>query len=480
MKVVLLEPTASVLGLSTYAAHNILEPLGLEYLATYLESKCHTCHVVQQRCETRESVLAEITGLKPTILGISTQAYNIDDGLWFAAEAKKALPGLIVVVGGYHASAMPDLAERPEVDYVVIGEGEIAFERLLAALNGGQEALAEIPGIAYFDGSLHVNLRAERIGNLDSLPIPRRNKKILAQCRMHGLMYPPPSQQTYVGMITATRGCPYSCSFCSSQLIWNNKIHRRSPQNVVEELEMLANEYDVNAVFFCDLTFNANKKYAIDLCNQIARRDVPIHFYAMCNLRGMDREIAEAMAAAKCSKVGFGVESFTDIVRSNMKDQGGMDLSETNQVLREVCAGGVLTKAYFIIGFPWETHESLMQLKSDISQLYADEIKVTFYVPFPGTKGYELHRSLLTTTAWANFTTLSAPIVKNDNVTPDEFSQIRKDIFSKFYNGQSWQGRVTKRIEAFPKYRDSFAEFADFLHQQGILHAPLTFPVVAR
>lgn len=473
MNITLLEPTASVLGHSTYAAHNILEPLGIEYVASYLETKGHTCHVVQQRCRTRESVIAEIVELYPDVLGISTLTYNIDDALWFAGQIKKILPKIVVILGGYHATAMPELAKRPEVDFVVLGEGEAVIAELINTLKDGQESLSHIRGISFYDSALHVNPRAERIADLDTLPFPKRDRKILSECRMHGLMCPPAGKQTNVATITATRGCPYHCSFCSSQLIWNRDIRRRSPGQVAEELEFLVEEYGVNAVFFSDLTFNASKKYTINLCNEIARRDIPIYFYAMCNLRGMDREIAEAMAAAKCTKIGFGVESFIDEVRANMKDRGGMNLEQTNKILQEVCAGGVLTKAYFIIGFPWETLDSLSQLKNDIAQIHADEIKVTFYAPFPGTPGYDQHRSLLTTTDWSEFTTLTKPIVRNEDVTVEQYQQIRVDIFNSFYNGKFWQERSSRRVKDFPQYADSFVDFREYLREKNILRTPV-------
>lgn len=464
-----------MLGLSTYAAHNILEPLGIEYLASYLESLGHACAVIQQRCEQRENMLTELIEYKPDILGISAQAYNIDDALWFAGEAKKKMPELIVVIGGYHASAMPELVELLDVDYIIIGEGEVPFAELIEGISGKKQ-ISDVPSLAYLDnGKVRLNPRAPRIDDLDALPLPKRNKSILAQCRMHGLMYPSPNKQINTGMITATRGCPYSCTFCCSQLIWQRKIKSRSPQKVADELEIMHDKFDVNAVFFCDLTFNANKKYAIELCEEIARRDVPIHFYAMCHLKGMDREIAEVMAAAKCTKIGFGVESFIETTRYKMKDQCGMDLENTNKVFDEVSAAGILTKAYFIIGFPWETHEMLSLLQDDISNLHADEIKATFYVPFPGTEGYEMHRALLNTTDWSQFTTLSEPIVRNDNVSAQDLKQIRRDIFNKFYNGKFWINRVSERILQFPKYLDSFNEFATFLFQQGILSSEIFF-----
>lgn len=476
MKVCLLEPTASVTGLSTYGAHNILEPLGLEYLASYLETQGHECVIVQQRCEPREKVFAGILGMSPDVLGISAQAYNIDDALWFARRAKTTLPKVKVVVGGYHPSALPNLAKHEYVDYVVIGEGELPFAQLLSCLESGQ-GVQEVTSIAYYDGHLQINSRAARIANLDALPFPKRNKTILEQCRMHGLMYPAPSKQTRVGMVTATRGCPYDCAFCCSQLIWAGQVSRRSPANVADELEVLASQHGVNAVFFCDLTFNANKSYAIRLCEEIARRDVPIHWYAMCNLRGMDGEIAGAMAVAKCVKIGFGIESFIEETRTTVKDRGGFDLKSANRILDEVSLSGTLIKCYFIIGFPWETRDTLEQLGADIAGLHADEIKVTFYVPFPGTRGYDMHRSMLKTSNWAKFTTLSEPVVRNENVRPEELKRIRRDMFGRFYNNSAWWDRVQWRIATSPHYADSFEEFADFLREHRILRCGVPSPL---
>jgi radical SAM superfamily enzyme YgiQ (UPF0313 family) len=133
----------------------------------------------------------------------------------------------------------------------------------------------------------------------------------------------------------------------------------------------------------------------------------------------------------------------------------------------------VLTKAYFIIGFPWETLDSLSQLKNDIAQIHADEIKVTFYAPFPGTPGYDQHRSLLTTTDWSEFTTLTKPIVRNEDVTVEQYQQIRVDIFNSFYNGKFWQERSSRRVKDFPQYADSFVDFREYLREKNILRTPV-------
>jgi radical SAM superfamily enzyme YgiQ (UPF0313 family) len=183
----------------------------------------------------------------------------------------------------------------------------------------------------------------------------------------------------------------------------------------------------------------------------------------------MDSEVAAAMAAAKCSKIGFGVESFTDLVRANMKASGGMDVEHANAVLDQVCSAGMLAKCYFIIGFPWETEKTLACLREDILLLRTDEIKVTFYTPFPGTRGYELHKDLLITKDWSRFTTLTEPLVQNNHVTVDRFKEVRKAIFHDFYNSKNWWQRVKTRVSMFPKYRESFGSLVTFLEQQHIL-----------
>ena len=286
----LLEPTASVMGLYSYVDHNIQESLGIEHLASYLESLGYNCQceVVQQRCEQRDEILNEIVEWTLDILGINTQVYNIDDALWFVREAKKINSALVIVLGGNHASVVPKLVEKSEYDYVIIGQCEFPFSELIEVLKG-QKDMSVVLGIAYYNnGKIHLNPWAPRIDRLDMLPFPKQKKSILSQWLMHALMYAAPSKQTYIGMITATQGCPYSCNFCCSQLIWNPKIKNTSSQNVADELEIMHSEFDINWVFFCNLTFNASKKYTIALCEEISRRNVPIHFYAISHLKGMD------------------------------------------------------------------------------------------------------------------------------------------------------------------------------------------------
>jgi radical SAM superfamily enzyme YgiQ (UPF0313 family) len=142
-----------------------------------------------------------------------------------------------------------------------------------------------------------------------------------------------------------------------------------------------------------------------------------------------------------------------------------------NQVLDEVSAAGVLTKCYFIIGFPWETRESLAQLRADVRRLRADEIKATFYVPFPGTRGFEMHRNLLSTTDWSQFTTLSTPVVRNAHVPANELIEIRRTLFREFYTDPRWAERANLRVEGDPDLEESFREFAAFLQSQGIVPA---------
>lgn len=469
MKVCFLEPTANVLGLSTYAAHNVLEPLGIEMLAAYVERHGFVSTIVQQRCKPRDVVLSEIEAFSPDVLAITTLTYNIDDSMWFARAVKKRFPALTVVLGGYHVTAVPETAMDPDVDFIVVGEGEIPLLALLKALKTRGDTTC-IPGVGFaHDGALKLNARGPTVESLDDLPLPHRSADILRQSRMHGLMYPPPSKQLNVATVSASRGCPHACAFCSSTLIWNREVRARSPVLVADELTSLHEEYDVNAVFFCDLTFNASKRYTLALCDEIARRDLPVHFYAMCTLTGMDAELAQAMKRAKCTKVGFGIESFTPETRKGMKDGGGMDIDSANRVLDIVTAAGILAKAYFIIGFPWETRESLNLLCRQVSELHADEIKVTFYVPFPGTRGFTMHQELLTTRDWSHFTTLSEPIVRNDHLTAEEIKTFRQTIFNSFYRGACWQSRCKTRSEASYMHRQAFDEFNVFLREKGIV-----------
>src|SRR3989344_4677794 len=136
--------------LGTYTNHSALDPIGLEYVASFAEEAGYNVNILQQRDQTTEVFLDQILSTLPTVIGFSANfTCNVPDTLSLARRIKNYDSNIVTVFGGWHASAMPEeLASENCVDYVVIGEGEETFTDLLNCLDGKQD-LMTIKGLAY-------------------------------------------------------------------------------------------------------------------------------------------------------------------------------------------------------------------------------------------------------------------------------------------------------------------------------------------
>ena len=216
MKVALIEPDIDKSAQTIFAGNNALEPLGLEYLASVAIDAGWEAKVFVERI-IGDQLVDEIVNYNPDLIGLTCLSCNSKRMLLLARKLK----GLIlcnIVVGGYHASAVPEqLAKEECIDWVVIGEGEHAFQSILKSFHD-----------ASGDDLNRKVLKSSRVKSLAELPFPQRDVTILESCRLLGLMVPAPSEQQRVASVAISRGCPNNCEFCSSRSVWGTRYYTSS------------------------------------------------------------------------------------------------------------------------------------------------------------------------------------------------------------------------------------------------------------
>ena len=201
------------------------EPLGLYYLAGILNSNGISASIIDFNVElpSRREFHDYIRQSKPKIVGITSYTFNFSSTKEIIKETKKLDPKTITILGGVHASALPEtiLREVPSLDYIVIGEGEFTFlEFCRKALNG--ENLENIKGIAFkIENEVQVNPPRKLIENLDELPLP--NRELL------------PFKKYPLALVQTTRGCPYNCIFYHINRFYKGKTRQRDAIKVVNE-----------------------------------------------------------------------------------------------------------------------------------------------------------------------------------------------------------------------------------------------------
>jgi radical SAM superfamily enzyme YgiQ (UPF0313 family) len=280
------------------------------------------------------------------------------------AHAKAIIEGISyrdgkpkIVIGGVHASAQPQHTLR-FADYVVQGEGEVAFANILR--NGVK------PGI----------VRADFIENLDILPLPDRH--FIKQHRNIKVAYDDNKER--IGAIFSSRGCPFSCCFCSSNTVWTRKVRFHSPQRVIQEMKGLVDDWSIDFIKFSDDTFTVSEKRVSEICDLIKAEKMTVPWG--CNIRANTSEsLLRRMKDANCREVWVGVESGDDAILKDMRK--GITTAQIREIFRITKDIGLFRRAYLMIGMPndsWDTIEKTRQICEDID---ADQYGFSIYDALP-------------------------------------------------------------------------------------------------
>jgi len=450
-----------------YTKHSCLEPYGLECVGALAKDHGYKIKIFQFRHNSLSRVMDSVKRHSPFAVGVSVKTYNLASCLLLAKAIKSWKRSIYVIFGGEHPSLCPDIVTEKQVDYAVRGEGELAFLDLLYALESNGD-ITRVNNIAFRkNGNLFINPQ-KRILNLDELPFALRNSGILKDCKQFGFAYPSISQQKSVAQINYSRGCPYNCSFCASPKVWNRLVIYRNPDKIIEEIFILKDKYETNLVFFADLTFNLNKEKAKELCRKIITSRVKINWFCMCRPQKIDNGLLQLMKEAGCSKIGWGIESLNEISLSNIKPGQQNRIEEIGEVLNLSHSLGIINRAYLMIGYPWEGIKDIEKTFSSVKRIPIDELKVSFFTPFPGTPAYQRYRKSLITDDMNRYTT-DEPIIRATNIHSQKLIKIRKEVVKEFYRSKEYQKRLKEKIKKYRYLEQPYKDFIGFLKTRAII-----------
>ena len=357
-------------------------PLGLAYLAAVLERAGIPVIILDMApAEMRpERVRDYVTGVG--LVGISANmTFTVPNALAVARHVKGAGGGSIVVLGGNHATfESGQLLRDPAVDAVCLGEGEMTFlevaQRALA-----REPLAGCPGVASRDGggSVVVGPARPRAQDLDRIPLPAR----------HLL---PMHSYDRQGQLVSSRGCPFSCSYCSTSAYNGNQVRWHSLKRVLGEIEILTHDYGCREVMFTDDIFGASRPRLMEFCRLISINHPGVKW--TCNTRtdNVDYEMLRTMRDAGCLGILLGIESANRAVLEAADKR--LDIEHSLQVFAWCRELGIRTKGTFIIGLPGETPASTKRTADFIRRARPDVVTVNILMPFPGTPVRERAKEL--------------------------------------------------------------------------------------
>ena len=314
----------------------------------------------------------QVRNFKPNVVGITTMTSKFPMAIRVAAIAKTLDPDIQVVIGGHHSSIFGQkLIQDRNIDFAVIGEGEITFLELVNRMCDPHPDYARVNGLAYKSGGrVVVNEPRELLPNLDVLPIADRDLII---------------NDGFVteNNIMTSRGCPFNCSYCGAQVIWKRKVRRRSVQNVVREIEYLFRRSPSRQINFWDDSFTSDRKYTEEMTDALKKFN-GLRFSCITRLDLIEQKTLVQLKDAGCSMILFGVESGNDdILRL-------IDKKMTRELIKQktgmVDAIGIPWLGFFIMGYPGETRENILQSLDFMKELNPSYAEINIFNPLPGTR----------------------------------------------------------------------------------------------
>jgi len=363
-------------------------PIGLAYIAAYLEANGHIVSVVDADAHDLEldDAVRKVMETAPDAVGVTATTPIINNAFDIIRKVKEKDRGVHTFIGGPHVSAMPEetlKAGMGFLDYVVFGEGEDSCLELVNRLENAGLVSMPMEGVGYVNDSEDIIIGPWRPfkENLDLFPFPARHLFPMDRYIDHTKF----GDELYA-LMTTSRGCPYECTFCGSQITWQKKTRLRSPGNVVAELKEGAERYGIRNFTFCDDTFTLNKRHAIETCRLISELPYAIRLFCSSRANTISEDRLYWLKRAGCYCITFGIESGNDSVLKRMKK--GITVKGIKDAVRMTKAAGIEVHGSFIIGFEDEDEASIEDTIDFAVGLELDQIQFSILVPLPGTECY--------------------------------------------------------------------------------------------
>ena len=380
---------------------NTSPPLGLGYIGAALEK--HGCEVMiidggapyaRNEVERRsgfseydtQSIVDEAVRYEPDLIGLTLTASFALNTYRLISELKRRAD-IPIIIGGPHATILPEEPLKHGADIVCRGEGEHTIIELVDYFNG-KSGLSEILGISYKDetGKIVHNPPRPLLFNLDALEFPAKHLFNRED------YFREESDSARFGNIVTSRGCPYGCTYCSNK-VFGRRWRSRSPENVVAEIKGLMEGHGTRKFNFMDDAATIDQERMMAMCQLIIDAHLDIQWTCVTRLDATSPPLLAQMKEAGCVSISYGIESGNPDTLKRIKK--GFLPEQAEKALRETQEAGIECHVNFMYGFPWEkpgdirtTTEFIKKIRPYVTYIQPGGV----LTPYPATHIYEEYK----------------------------------------------------------------------------------------
>ena len=377
----------------TFEKHmvNITPNIGLGYLATALRKNGCLVDIWDgiKKNMTKKKLDERLRRLDYDVAGFQVFTISVTDAQEGLKLVKSLNPKITTIIGGAHPSGDPEgsMAFLMDADFAFRGEGEKGLPKLLKKLNGEDPEcrFEDIPNLIWRKkGKVFAN-PLQTIEDVDSLGMPSWDL-----INPNDYPYAPVgafAKSSHLSSISVTRGCPYSCTFCANNLIMGRKVRARSVESVLEEMQLLFNDYGVREFQIIDDNFTFKKDTVVGVCKGIIAKGwkVSLSFPNGVRLNTLDKEVLQLLEKAGCYSLGLGIESGSEKTLKTMKKMQSLkEIREKVEFIKQVTK--IRTTGFFIIGYPKEEKEDILKTIKLARDLPLNRAMFNIFMPVPGSE----------------------------------------------------------------------------------------------
>ena len=431
-KIVLINPQ---IGLSP--------PFGLLYLGSVLEKANHQVEIIEFDSYSKkditlkkEKLVSEIMNKKPDLIGIACMTTYVKLVKSLISSFKKQNKDLPIVVGGPHATALPEDMLNNGADIVILGEAESTILRIIDYYNNIGK-IDDIGGVAFKNEKNKIIINPKKnYENVDNIPFPAYH--LINMKHYLSRNYSIRGYWLRNGWIFTSRGCPGRCTFCASYLTHGYNVRERNLDDVINEIKFLKKEFKIEGFWILDDTFTVNTKRVIEFCRKLRETGLKLKWGCQARVNFFNERQAAELKKSGCLQVDFGVESGSQRVLNHLKK--GINVEQTKKAFKICRQYKLRALATIMIGTPFETKEDIDKTKKLLKEIKPSYTGFFFTTPYPGTEIYKqtLENKWLDLNddlSWESNATPKFTINFTKEELHDIYNELVKDNFKKTVGG---------------------------------------------